>query len=31
MSKNKRISRNENNMLLGIIGDEKTVTGFLLA
>ena len=31
MSKNKRIARNENNMLLGIIGDEETVTGFLLA
>jgi hypothetical protein len=28
MSKNKRIARNENNMLLGIIGDEETVTGF---
>ena len=31
MSKNKGIVRNENNMLLGIIGDEETVTGFLLA
>ena len=31
MSKNKRFVRNENNMLLGIIGDEGTVTGFLLA
>ena len=31
MSKNKRFIRNENNMLLGIIGDEETVTGFLLA
>ena len=31
MSKNKRFARNENNMLLGIIGDEETVTGFLLA
>ena len=31
MSKNKRIARNENNMLIGIIGDEETVTGFLLA
>ena len=31
MSKNKRFTRNENNMLLGIIGDEETVTGFLLA
>ena len=31
MSKNKRFVRNENNMLLGIIGDEETVTGFLLA
>ena len=31
MSKNKRIVRNENNMLLGIIADEETVTGFLLA
>ena len=31
MSKNKRFVRNENNMLLGIIGDEDTVTGFLLA
>ena len=31
MSKNKRIVRNENSMLLGIIGDEETVTGFLLA
>ena len=32
MSKsNKKFSRNENNMLLSIIGDEETVTGFLLA
>jgi V-type H+-transporting ATPase subunit F len=31
MSKNKRFVRNENNMLLGIIGDEETVTCFLLA
>jgi len=31
MSKAKRITRNENNLLLGIIGDEETVTGFLLA
>ena len=31
MSKNKRFMRNENNMLLAIIGDEETVTGFLLA
>ena len=31
MSKNKRFVRNENNMLLGIIGDEETVTGFLLS
>ena len=31
MSKNKRFVRNENNMLLGIIADEETVTGFLLA
>ena len=31
MSKNKKIARNENNMLIGIIGDEETVTGFLLA
>ena len=31
MSKNKRFVSNENNMLLGIIGDEETVTGFLLA
>lgn len=31
MSKNKRFSRNENNLLLAIIGDEETVTGFLLA
>ena len=31
MSRNKRFVRNENNMLLGIIGDEETVTGFLLA
>ena len=31
MSKNKRFVRNENNMLLGIIGNEETVTGFLLA
>ncbi len=31
MSKNKRFELNENNMLLGIIADEKTVTGFLLA
>ncbi len=27
----KRFSRNENNLLLSIIGDEETVTGFLLA
>ena len=32
MSKgNKKFMRNENNMLLAIIGDEETVTGFLLA
>jgi V-type H+-transporting ATPase subunit F len=32
MSKsNKKFSRNENNMLLSIIGDEETVTGILLA
>ena len=31
MSKNKKFSRTENNMLLEIIGDEETVTGFLLA
>ena len=31
MSKNKRFNRNENSMLIGIIGDEETVTGFLLA
>lgn len=31
MSKNKRFTRNENNLLLSIIGDEETVTGFLLA
>ena len=31
MSKSKRFTRNENNMLLAIIGDEETVTGFLLA
>ena len=31
MSKNKRIARNENDLVLGIIGDEETVTGFLLA
>ena len=31
MSKNKKCSRTENNMLLAIIGDEETVTGFLLA
>jgi V-type H+-transporting ATPase subunit F len=31
MSKNKRFTRNENNLLLGIMGDEETVTGFLLA
>lgn len=31
MSKNKKFSRTENNMLLAIIGDEETVTGFLLA
>ena len=31
MSKSKRFNRNENNMLIGIIGDEETVTGFLLA
>lgn len=30
MSKNKKISRNENNMLLAMIGDEETITGFLL-
>jgi V-type H+-transporting ATPase subunit F len=27
----KRFNRNENNLLLAIIGDEETVTGFLLA
>lgn len=27
----KRFTRNENNLLLAIIGDEETVTGFLLA
>jgi V-type H+-transporting ATPase subunit F len=27
----KRFTRNENNLLLSIIGDEETVTGFLLA
>ena len=31
MSKNKRFTRNGNNLLLAIIGDEETVTGFLLA
>ena len=31
MSKNKKFSHTENNMLLAIIGDEETVTGFLLA
>ena len=31
MSKNKKFSRTENNMLLAIIGDEETVTGFLFA
>ena len=31
MSKNKKFSRTENNMLLAIIGDEETITGFLLA
>ena len=31
MSKNKRFNRTENNMLLAIIGDEETVSGFLLA
>ena len=31
MSNNKKLSRTENNMLLAIIGDEETVTGFLLA
>ena len=31
MSKNKKFSRTGNNMLLAIIGDEETVTGFLLA
>lgn len=31
MSKNKKFSRTENNMLLAVIGDEETVTGFLLA
>lgn len=30
MSKNKRFTRNDNNLLLAIIGDEETVTGFLL-
>lgn len=30
MSKNKKFSRNENNMLLAMIGDEETITGFLL-
>lgn len=31
MASKKRFNRTENNMLLGIIGDEETVTGFLLA
>ena len=31
MSKSKKFNRNENNLLIGIIGDEETVTGFLLA
>lgn len=32
MSKsNKRFTRNESNLLMAIIGDEETVTGFLLA
>lgn len=31
MSKSKRFTRNDNNLLLAIIGDEETVTGFLLA
>ena len=31
MSKSKKFNSNENNLLIGIIGDEETVTGFLLA
>ena len=31
MSKSKKFNRNDNNLLIGIIGDEETVTGFLLA
>ena len=31
MSKSKRFNRTDNNLLLAIIGDEETVTGFLLA
>jgi V-type H+-transporting ATPase subunit F len=31
MSKSKRFNRVDNNLLLAIIGDEETVTGFLLA
>ena len=31
MSKSKKFNRNENNLLIRIIGDEETVTGFLLA
>ena len=31
MSKSKKFNRNENNLLIGIIGNEETVTGFLLA
>jgi V-type H+-transporting ATPase subunit F len=31
MSKSKRFNRTDNNLLLAIIGDEETVTGFLLS
>ena len=31
MSKSKRFNRTDNNLLLALIGDEETVTGFLLA
>lgn len=31
MSKDKKFIKNDNNLLMSIIGDEETVTGFLLA
>jgi V-type H+-transporting ATPase subunit F len=31
MSKDRRFIKNNNDLLIGIIGDEETVTGFLLA